>query len=142
MNTAPLPPNAIRSRSGPISDSLISAPHFRCRRCQRAPSRSSGFDEMPAGGPRVAAATNLPRLPGFGPTIVGVYGHNWLRGVDDLIDYSAKRIVMGALGTLPLSAGGHRTALAWAEGLPAVAAEVRCSTGRTVLGPIRPGLGH
>ena len=45
--------------------------------------------------------------------------------MDYLIDYEARRIVMGAPGTLPSTHGGHRTALSWAEGLPAVTAEIR-----------------
>jgi hypothetical protein len=84
-----------------------------------------GFDGIPVHEPRVASATDLPSLPGFGRAIAGVYGHNWLTGIDYLIDYDARWIVMGAPGTLPASHGGHRTALSWTEGLPAVTGEIR-----------------
>jgi len=84
-----------------------------------------GFDKVPATGPRVAAALDVPSLPGFGRAVTGVYGHNWLMGVDYLIDYGAQRIVIGARGTLAPSEKGHRTALSWTEGLPAVTGEIR-----------------
>ena len=88
-----------------------------------------GFDGVPATGARVAAATNLTGLSRLRRAIAGVYGHNWLTGIDYLIDYGAKQIVMAVPGTLPRSDAGHRTVLSWAEGLPALIAEVRVQSG-------------
>jgi hypothetical protein len=45
-----------------------------------------------------------------------------------LIDYGAKRIVIGPPGTLPRVTGGHRKALTWIAGRPAVTATVRGPT--------------
>jgi hypothetical protein len=91
-------------------------------------ARGIGFDGVPARGPRIAIATNVPGLRGFTRSIAGLYGHNWLTGTDYRIDYDAKQIVMGAPGTLPRSTGGHRTALTWSAGRPAVTATVRAHT--------------
>ena len=86
----------------------------------RGDTRGIGFDGVPARGPRIAIATNVARLRGFTRSIAGLYGHNWLTGTDYRIDYDSKQIVMGAPGTLPPSTGGHRTALTWSAGRPAV----------------------
>jgi len=91
--------------------------------------RGIGFEGVPAVGPRVAIATNIAGLHGFGRSMAGLYGHNWLTGTDYLIDYDARRIVMGAAGTLPRSNGGHQTSLSWAAGRPAVEAMVRAHSG-------------
>jgi len=94
----------------------------------RGEARGIGFDGVPARGPRIAIATNVARLRGFTRSIAGLYGHNWLTGTDYRIDYDAKQIVMGAPGTLPPSTGGHRTALTWSAGRPAVTVTVRAHT--------------
>ena len=107
-------------------------------RAIRGEVRGIGFDGVPAEGPRVAIATNTEGLHQFGDGVVGLYGHNWLRGTDYLIDYGAKRILMGSTGRLPFPTGGVRTPLTWVEGLPAVTATVRAGavvpfSGRFVL---------
>jgi hypothetical protein len=107
-------------------------------RAVRGEVRGIGFDGVPAEGPRVAIATATEGLRQFGDGVVGLYGHNWLRGTDYLIDYGAKRIVMGSTGRLPTPTGGLRTPLTWAEGLPVVIATVRAGavepfSGRFVL---------
>jgi len=87
-----------------------------------------GFDGLPAAAAKVAIVTDITGLRGFGRSIAGLYGHNWLIGTDYLIDYAARQIVIGPAGTLPRSTDGHRTALTWAAGRPAVTAEVRAHT--------------
>src|SRR5262249_36406855 len=70
--------------------------------------RGIGFDGIPARGPRLAIATNLAGLRGFASALAGIYGHNWLTETDYLIDYGARRIVMGSTGRLPSPSGGVR----------------------------------
>jgi len=84
-----------------------------------------GFDGAPAVGPKIAVAANVGGLRGFGRSVSGLYGHNWLAGMDYLIDYRAKQIMMGAAGSVPAQTGGSRAALSWAAGRPAVTAMVR-----------------
>src|SRR5262245_40183360 len=100
--------------------------------------RGIGFDGVPARGPRVAIAADIGGLREFGDAVAGLYGHNWLTGTDYLIDYAARRIVLGSAGRLPSPSGGLRVPLPGVYGRPAVAP--RCSahaiesfTGRFVL---------
>jgi hypothetical protein len=83
-----------------------------------------GFDGIPAGGSRLAIAADVAGLREFGDAVAGLYGHNWLTGTDYLIDYDAKRIVMGSAGRLPSPSGGLRVPLTWVDGRPAIAGTV------------------
>ena len=86
--------------------------------------RGIGFDGVPPPGPRIAVATDVSALGGIGRSIAGIYGHNWLTGTDYLIDYEAKRILLGSMA-LPRSSGRDRLPLTWIDERPAVRAAIR-----------------
>lgn len=88
-------------------------------------ARGIGFDDVPPGGSRAAVVAEIPGLRDFGVTLEGLYGHNWMSGTDYLIDYRAKRLVIGRPGSLSSSTEGYRIPFTWSEGRPAVDAVIR-----------------
>lgn len=90
--------------------------------------RGIGFDGIPSTGSKVAIAASVAGLRGLAASIAGIYGHDWLAGIDYLIDYASKRIILGSPGTLVMQPGGQETRLVWSGGRPAVVARVRAHT--------------
>ena len=87
-----------------------------------------GFEHVPTVGKRTALAANVGGLRGFGRSVAGLYGHNWLTGADYVVDYAARRVVIWPAGASGAPAGAHYAPLNWAEGRPAVTAIVRAPT--------------
>lgn len=90
--------------------------------------RGVGFDGIPATGSKVAIAASAEGLRGLAVSIAGIYGHDWLAGIDYLIDYASKRLVLGSPGTLMIAPGGQQAGLVWSGGRPALVASVRAHT--------------
>src|SRR5262245_18476219 len=55
-------------------------------------ARGIGFRDIPVGAVRTAIVTEIPGLPGFGGSLGGLYGHNWMSGAEYVIDYRAKHL--------------------------------------------------
>ena len=96
----------------------------RSTRATKGEVRGIGFDGAVPAAPRIAVSANVSALHGVAKSVTGIYGHNWLSGIDYVIDYEAKRIMMG-LPALPPFAGRDRVPLSWIAERPAVAAVVR-----------------
>jgi hypothetical protein len=84
-----------------------------------------GFEGIPAAGHHVAIAAPIGGLNQFGDRVTGLYGHNWLRGTDYLIDYAAQHLVLASVGRLTSPSGGLRVPLTWSGGLPVITTTVR-----------------
>jgi hypothetical protein len=90
--------------------------------------RGIGFDGIPGPQSKVAIAASVEGLRGLAPSIAGLYGHDWLAGIDYLIDYASKRLVLGSPGTLIIAPGARETGLVRSGGRPALVASVRAHT--------------
>jgi hypothetical protein len=78
--------------------------------------RGIGFDGIPGPRSKVAIAASVEGLRGLAPSIAGIYGHDWLAGIDYVIDYASKRLVLGSPGTLMIAPGARETGLCDREG--------------------------
>jgi hypothetical protein len=78
---------------------------------------------------RLAVAAPLVGVREISSSIRGIFGHDWLARTDYIIDYEARRIVIGPAGTVPRPAGGQQIALTWVSGRPAIAVTIRAQDG-------------
>lgn len=91
--------------------------------------RGIGFGDAAAATPRLAVAAPLTGVREISSSIRGIFGHDWLAGMDYIINYEAKRIVIGRAGIVPRPVGGQPVALTWVSGRPAITVTIRVHDG-------------